>query len=61
VPTARAAQAPRHAEGRLIYPKVQILTFAELFEGKRPQIPLVDTSYFKKAHKETTSQQGSLI
>jgi hypothetical protein len=40
---------------------VQILTIAELFDGKRPLIPLVDTSYFKKAPRETTTQQDSLI
>ncbi len=43
------------------FPKVQILTIAELFDGKRPLIPLVDTSYFKKAQKETTTHQGSLL
>lgn len=43
------------------FPKIQILTIAELFDGKRPQIPLVDTSYFKKAQKEDTGQQGKLI
>lgn len=43
------------------FPKVQILTIAELFGGKKPQIPLVDTSYFKKAQREDTSQQGKLI
>jgi DNA modification methylase len=34
------------------YPKVQILTIAELFDGKRPNIPLVDSASFKKAPKE---------
>jgi len=34
------------------YPKIQILTLAELFEGKKPNIPLVDTASFKKAPKE---------
>ncbi len=43
------------------YPKIQILTIADLFAGKKPLIPLVDTSYFKKAPKEDTSQQGKLI
>jgi adenine specific DNA methylase Mod len=43
------------------FPKLQILTIADLFNGKKPQIPLVDTSYFKKAQKEDTGKQGSLI
>src|SRR5208282_6587645 len=34
------------------YPKIQILTIRELFEGKQPNIPLVDTSSFKKTPKE---------
>lgn len=34
------------------YPKIQILTIAELFEGKQPKIPLVDSASFKKATKE---------
>jgi site-specific DNA-methyltransferase (adenine-specific) len=34
------------------YPKIQILTLADLFEGKKPNIPLVDSSSFKKAARE---------
>jgi len=34
------------------YPKLQILTIAELFEGKQPKIPLVDPAAFKRAAKE---------
>jgi Restriction endonuclease len=34
------------------YPKVQILTIEELFSGKQPNIPLVDSASFKKAPKE---------
>jgi adenine specific DNA methylase Mod len=34
------------------YPKIQILTIAELFSGKQPNIPLVDSASFKKAAKE---------
>jgi hypothetical protein len=32
--------------------KVQILTISELFSGKQPNIPLVDSASFKKAPKE---------
>jgi site-specific DNA-methyltransferase (adenine-specific) len=34
------------------YPKVQILTIEELFSGKQPNIPLVDSASFRKAAKE---------
>jgi site-specific DNA-methyltransferase (adenine-specific) len=42
------------------YPKVQILTIRELFEGKQPNIPLVDSASFKKAPKEKVGDQGPL-
>jgi DNA modification methylase len=35
------------------YPKIQILTISDLFQGKRPKIPLVDPAAFKKAAKES--------
>jgi site-specific DNA-methyltransferase (adenine-specific) len=35
------------------YPKIQVLTIAELFEGKQPKIPLVDSASFKKAARES--------
>jgi site-specific DNA-methyltransferase (adenine-specific) len=34
------------------YPRLQILTIADLFGGKQPNIPLVDSASFKKAPKE---------
>lgn len=40
--------------------KIQILTIAELFAGKKPQIPLVDATAFKRARREDTTQQGQL-
>jgi hypothetical protein len=42
------------------YPKIQILTIRELFEGKQPNIPLVDSSAFKKAPKESRGDQDAL-
>ena len=42
------------------YPKIQILTVAELFEGKQPNIPLVDPTFFKKAQKELMENQDKL-
>jgi site-specific DNA-methyltransferase (adenine-specific) len=42
------------------YPKIQILTIRELFEGKLPNVPLVDASVFKKAPKQATGEQQPL-
>jgi len=42
------------------YPKIQILTIAELFTGKQPKIPLIDPSAFKKATKEGIGDQTQL-
>jgi adenine specific DNA methylase Mod len=42
------------------YPKIQILTIRELFDGKQPKIPLVDSSSFKKAAKENVDDQDAL-
>lgn len=41
--------------------RLQILTLAELFQGKRPDIPWVDASVLKKAKREDTSKQGKLL
>ena len=43
------------------HPRLQILTLAELFQGKRPDIPWVDASVLRSARREDTSQQGSLL
>lgn len=43
------------------YPKIQILTIEQLFEGQRPQMPWIDPSVFKKAKKEDTSKQQKLL
>jgi hypothetical protein len=42
------------------YPKIQILTIRELFEGKQPNIPLIDSASFKKAAKEKVGDQNDL-
>ena len=58
-----AAVGRFHAEatGRS-YPRLQILTLAELIEGKRPDIPYVDSSAtFKRAAREETRGQGRLL
>jgi len=37
------------------YPKLQIITLAELFQGKKPDIPFVDPSSLKRAKREDVS------
>ena len=41
--------------------RLQIITLAELFRSVRPDIPWVDTSGQKKARREETGKQGSLL
>ncbi|GAB4474401.1 MAG: site-specific DNA-methyltransferase [Erythrobacter tepidarius] len=41
--------------------RLQILTLAELFQGKRPDIPWVDASVAKAAKREDTGKQGTLL
>ncbi|AXK41229.1 site-specific DNA-methyltransferase [Erythrobacter aureus] len=43
------------------HPRLQIITLAELFQNKRPDIPWVDTSVAKKARREETSKQAKLL
>ncbi len=42
-------------------PKIQILTIAELFAGKKPQIPFVDPGTFRRARQEETAHQERLF
>jgi len=49
-------ESPMHGK----FAKIQILTVEELFEGKRPHIPWVDPSVFKKAKREETEKQNKL-
>jgi site-specific DNA-methyltransferase (adenine-specific) len=58
----RAASAGFYEAGGKSYPKVQILTIEQLFDGKRPEMPWLDPSVFKKAKKEiANSGQGTLL
>jgi len=45
------------------YPKLQIITLAELFQGKKPDIPFVDPASVKRAKREdeAAGKQGSLL
>ena len=57
-----AAAAGFFVTSRDKVPKIQIITLAELFQGKRPRIPLIDTAAtFKTAPRERTGKQGKLI
>ncbi len=52
--TAGFYEPPHHAK----VPKIQILTVDDLFAGKQPQLPFVDTSVFKRAAKEQPEQSS---
>lgn len=58
-----AAVGRFHAEATgKSYPKLQIITLAELFQGKRPDLPYVDpTAAFRRAAREDSAKQGSLL
>ena len=43
------------------HPRLQIPTLAELFQGKRPDIPWLDASVLKSAKREDQSKQGKLL
>jgi site-specific DNA-methyltransferase (adenine-specific) len=43
------------------YPRLQIITLAELFQGKKPDIPFVDQASVKRAKREETGRQERLI
>lgn len=43
------------------FPRLQIITLAELFQNKRPQIPWIDTTAVRQAKREDTGKQGSLL
>lgn len=39
------------------YPRIQIYTIADLFSGRKPNIPLIDPNAFKKAQREDMSDR----
>lgn len=45
----------------LVYPRLQILTLAELFQGKKPAIPIVDPDSVKRAKREEAGRQERLL
>jgi site-specific DNA-methyltransferase (adenine-specific) len=54
-----AAAVGRFEDG--FYPRLQIITLAELFAGKKPAIPFVDPASVKRAKREETGRQDRLI
>lgn len=56
-----AASAGLYETGGLKVPRIQILTAAEILDGKRPQVPFGFTEGFKKAARESTNDQGTLL
>ena len=49
-------ESPLHGK----FEKIQILTVEDLFDGKRPHLPWIDPSVFKKAKREKTEHQSEL-
>jgi hypothetical protein len=47
-------------EWRTSFDRIQILTIEDLFEGKRPVVPWIDQSVFKKAKREKTETQNEM-
>jgi len=58
---AEAAAAGLYDTGYGSFPRLQIVTIADLFAGKRPQIPFGHSEGFKKAAKEKDEKQGKLL
>lgn len=50
-------ETPHHGK----VPKLQILAIADLFAGKKTQIPFVDAASFKAAPREVTTKQEKLF
>jgi hypothetical protein len=42
------------------FPKLQIYTIRELFEGAKPKLPWIDPNSFKKAAREASGVQDQL-
>lgn len=65
----RAMEADAAAVGRFedewgrTYPKLQIITLAELFQGRKPDMPFVDPASLKRAKREdeAAGKQGNLL
>jgi site-specific DNA-methyltransferase (adenine-specific) len=56
-----AAAADFYETGGIKVPRIQILTAAEILEGKRPQVPFGYTEGFKQATREQDETQRELL
>ena len=56
-----AASAGLYSVGNQKIPRIQILTAAQVIEGKRPQVPFGHTESLKKATREKESKQPTLF
>ncbi len=56
-----AAAAGFYETGGQKIPRLQILTAAEILDGKRPQAPFGHTEGFRKAAKEDSAKQARLL
>lgn len=59
--TAAGFYKPEGAQQwRTEFPKIQILTIEDVFAGRKPHMPFIDPSVFRKAKRETGEKQGAL-
>ncbi len=56
-----AASAGLYESGGKKFAKLQILTAAEVIDGRRPQVPFGHTESLKKASRETDDRQARLL
>ncbi len=56
-----AASAGFYETGGRKFPRVQILTAAEVIDNRRPQVPFGFTESLKKASRESDERQGTLL
>ena len=56
-----AASAGFYETGGRKFPRVQILTAAEVIDNRRPQVPFGFTESLKKAARESDDRQGTLL
>jgi site-specific DNA-methyltransferase (adenine-specific) len=59
--TKEAVAAGFYETGGMKVPRLQVLTAADILEGKRPQVPFGFSEGFKKAAREGTDQQPKLL
>ncbi len=56
-----AASAGFYETGGMKFPRIQVLTAAEILDGRRPQVPFGFTDGFKKAAREKQNAQTTLF